>query len=239
MTAYEVELLAAEICDGEVGRFRFSRPDGYAFVAGQHLTMSLAMPGGTERRVFTIASAPQDDGLEICTRLTGSSFKRALSDLPVGGAAVISAASGHLRLAEKGRITGFLVGGVGVTPAHSMIRDVMLRATGQRIVLFQGDRSARCMPYAHEFEEWSSRNERFTYMPVVEHPDAGWRGEQGFIGPDMVARIVADPQDVDWIVSGPPVMVDAMKGVAARLDIPPARLQVESFAGYGTAPAVT
>jgi len=232
MITHTVRLLEADICEGAVGRFRFSRPEGYDFVAGQHFTLSLTGPDAIERRILTISSAPQDDFLEICTRLSDSAFKQALAALSVTESAEISAASGRLHLAEKGRSTGFLVGGVGVTPAHSMVRDAMLRQGGEPILLFYGDRGPACMTYAAEFADWASRSEQLTYVPVVEHPDDGWSGEQGFITADLVDRIVADPREVDWIVSGPPPMVDAMRRVADALAIPDERMQVEAFTGY-------
>ncbi|HUU23793.1 MAG TPA: FAD-dependent oxidoreductase, partial [Phycisphaerae bacterium] len=230
-----VALLGSETCGDLVGAFRFGRPEDYRFKAGQHLILTLRTSEGPQRKVFTIASAPDDDYLEVCTRLSGSAFKRALLGLDPGASVEISAASGRLALAPDDATTAFLVGGVGVTPARSMIRDSMAEGRTERIALFFGDRSPKCMWYAKEFASIAERTSRLTYVPVVEHPDPSWTGETGFITADTVRRHVVSPERLRWIISGPPVMVDAMRRVAAELDIPAAHLQVEIFGGYRSA----
>lgn len=229
---YDVILLSRTVCGGLVGTFRFARPLDYVFSAGQHLSLGLVTKEGLQKKVFTIASAPADDYLEICTRLSDSAFKTALLALPEGARVEISPPSGRLSLASGGSATGFLVGGVGVTPARSFVRDAMMPGRSERIILFFGDRSPECMTYADEFADLAERVDRLVYVPVVEHPDTDWNGEVGFITADVVRRHLADPAAAGWIISGPPVMVQAMRGVAASLGIPDVRLQVELFSGY-------
>ncbi len=235
MNVYPVALLDSETCGDLVGAFRFGRPEDYRFEAGQHLALALQTSEGLQRKVFTIASAPGDDYLEVCTRLSGSAFKRALRGLDPGVVVEISAASGRLALAPDDAMTAFLVGGVGVTPARSMIRDAIAEGRTERVALFFGDRSAECMWYAKELAAIAKRTSRLTYVPVLEHPDRDWTGETGFITADTVRRHVTSPERLRWIVSGPPVMVEAMRRVAAELEIPAAHLQVEIFGGYRSA----
>jgi ferredoxin-NADP reductase len=235
MTTYSAPLLTSETCGGLAGVFRFRRPDGYLFNAGQHLTLGLQTGEGLQRKVFTIASAPADDYLEICTRLSGSVFKTTLAELVPGDEVELSGSSGTLTLAHDGQSTGFLVGGVGVTPAHSMIRDAMAEGRTESLVLFYGDRSPECMKYADEFAVAARRTGRLTFVPVVERPGDDWSGETGFITEEVVRRYVSSPERISWILSGPPMMVQAMQAVAARIGIPDSGLQVELFSGYPSA----
>ncbi|MBN2405532.1 MAG: FAD-dependent oxidoreductase [Coriobacteriia bacterium] len=232
MAIYPVRLLGSQVCEGTVGIFRFQRPAGYSFLPGQHFSLRLETPQGPVHKVFTISSAPFDDHLEICTRQTGSAFKVALFALSQGDAAEVTSATGHLALAGSDCTTAFLVGGVGVTPAHSMVRDALVQGRRERVVLFYGDRSPGCMAYADGFRAIAGRTRRLLYVPVVETAEEGWNGEVGFITADLVSRHI-DPSGVStWIVAGPPVMVDAMRTVIDDLGVSPGRVQVESFTGY-------
>ncbi len=232
MAIHSVRLLDSHVCERTMGIFRFQKPAGYSFHPGQHLSLRLETSEGPVPKVFTIASAPFDDHLEICTRQTGSAFKAALFALTQGDAAEVTSATGHLALAEPDEMTAFLVGGVGVTPARSMVRDALVQGRREQVVLFYGDRSPGCMAYADEFQAIAGRTRRLLYVPVVETPGEDWSGEVGLITADLISRHI-DPSDVStWIVAGPPVMVDAMRTVIDDLGVSPGLVQVESFTGY-------
>ncbi len=58
--------------------FRFERPDGYDYRAGQWFVITLPGPGSEEERThhFTLSSSPTEPHLEFTTRLTGSAWKQ-------------------------------------------------------------------------------------------------------------------------------------------------------------------
>lgn len=227
MAGYDVAFVKRVACGTEVASFRFTRPSGYSFEPGQYLTLEVDTSEGTQRKPFTHSSAPGDDYLEITTRLSGSPFKNALVALEPGDAVRVSGPAGQLVLPPDLRRIRFLVGGVGITPARSILRDAAQRGVGwDDAVLFFGNRDPSCIPFIDEFEAMHSSGVKV--VSVVEHPDDAWTGPVGFITASLVRQHV-DPAEGIFLASGPPVMVNAMERVLDELAIPPARRMIERF----------
>jgi ferredoxin-NADP reductase len=227
VASYRVELLGKEMCGGDIVTCRFSRPEGYGFSAGQWMRLTLDTPAGPEVRTFSHCSGPADEALEMTTRLSPSAFKIALAALEVGATARIDGPGGRLSLPADDRFC-FLVGGVGITPIRSMLRDAA--ATGRTFadaLLLFGNRDESCVPFAEEF----SAMEPIGLRTVIcyERPTEGWTGESGFISAETVRRHV-DPDDGrPFVVTGPPVMVEAMERVLDVLQIASERRIIERF----------
>lgn len=226
---HEVELLGKEALCADVVSLRFRRPEGFVFRAGQWMIMSVPTPAGPLSETFTISSAPGDDHLEITTRMSGSAFKLGLEALGVGETVGISGPGGRLVLPADLRRVAFLVGGVGITPARSMLRDIAQH--GGRFddaLLFYGNRDESCVPFGEELASLDAIGVRLVLC--IEQPSAGWSGESGFITAKMV-RGHLDPfaDERSFVVAGPPVMVEAMESVLDDLEIPASRRMVERF----------
>ncbi len=219
-------------CERVTG-FRFDKPAGYRFAPGQHFRLTLTTLGGDQTRTFSHASSPLDPFLEMATRLTGSPFKVALGDLVRGDEAAIDGPHGGFVVPAGAGQLCLLAGGVGITPARSIVRDAEQRRSGLRIRLFYGNHDQACIPYSGEFAEYERKDRRFKVVHVLEDPLPGWAGERGLITADILRRYV-DPLD-GWcfFVSGPPGMVSAMRDVLGELSVPSERISAEEFAGYG------
>jgi ferredoxin-NADP reductase len=57
-----------------VSGFRFARPDGYEFTAGQWFVITIPSGDGPLTKHFTHSSSPTEPFLAFTTRLTGSQF---------------------------------------------------------------------------------------------------------------------------------------------------------------------
>jgi len=227
MASHEVEFIERVPCGAEIASFRFTRPLGYDFIPGQYLTLEVRTDAGAEAKQFTHSSAPGDDYLEITTRLSGSQFKNTLQSLNPGDVVSISGPAGRLILSDDVSCIRFLVGGVGITPARSILRDAMYRGrTWEDAVLFYGNRDPSCIPFIDEFERMRDHGVRV--VSVVEHANDAWTGPIGFISADLVRQHV-DPGEGIYLTSGPPVMVTAMERVLDELAVPADRRMIERF----------
>ncbi|MDH4139749.1 MAG: FAD-dependent oxidoreductase [Coriobacteriia bacterium] len=228
---HSVRLLRREdICD-DVALFSFSRPKEYAFAAGQYLRLHLEPSEGPSAKPFSHCSAPGDEAIEITTRLSGSPFKRALAGLQPGGGVRVSGPMGHFLLPDPPPKVVFLVGGIGITPVRSMIRDAVARSNGLDAVLVYGNRSPACVPFRSEFEGLEEYGIRVLH--VFEQAGEDWRGETGFISAAVVRNGVPDSASRLFVTAGPPVMVEAMEMVLNQLSVDEERRLVERF---GTGP---
>ncbi len=219
-------------CAEGVAAFRFTKPEGYGFLPGQYFTLGLDTREGRQSKPFTHSDAPDDPFIELTTRLTGSAFKNALVALSPGEGVAVGGPFGRPALPEGTSRAAFLVGGVGVTPARSVLRDARHRRTGLEAVVFLGNQNESCMPYAAEFEAMHRVDSGIRVVNVLVAPSADWTGERGFISADIVRRYI-DP-DAGWhfVVAGPPAMVDAMSRLLDELAVPKERTSLERFSGY-------
>lgn len=212
--------------------FRFAKPEGYSFRAGQYWMLTLETAEGSRTKPFSHADAPGDPFIELGTRLTGSPFKEALASLRPGDEVGVSGPAGRLVVPEGVTRVGFLVGGVGCTPCRSILRDDAQRDGGLDAVVFLGNRDEANIAYREELEGYASGG-KVRLVHVLEHPSPDWSGERGFITTGIVRRH-ADPADPGrhWLMAGPPMMIEAMRPLLSALGIGPERYAVESFEGY-------
>jgi len=224
---YPVSVLSMDVCD-EIATLRLSRPEGFDFLAGQWLRLSLLTSEGEGTQTFTIASAPADDWLEVTTRLSGSPFKATAATLKVGDEVEIAGPGGRLSLPASTPNPVFLVGGVGITPARSLLRDALNqgRVFSDALVVY-GNRTPSCVPYAEEIAAMQPAGVRLAL--VFEDAPPSWNGPRGFIDANLVRSLVDTVEDRMFVVSGPPVMVTAMERVLDELGIDKSRRAVESF----------
>lgn len=226
--AHTVRLLARESCGADVVLMRFEKPDSYEYKPAQWLRLTLETATGPETKTFTHASAPADADIDIVTRLSGSAFKSALGDLEPGDEVRIAGPGGRLRLPDGTARAAFLAGGVGITPARSILRDRMHRRERfADAVLVYGNRDEECAPFLDEFEQMAGLGVRV--IPVYEHVAEGSSARHGFITAALVREAMGEDDGRPFVVAGPPAMVEAMEALLDELGIDNTRRLVERF----------
>ncbi len=226
-----VSLVASTVeCDG-IATFSFTRPDGYRFAAGQYQNLTLETREGPQTKSFSHCDAPGDEHSRVLTRLTGSAFKDALLALRPGDAVQTSGPFGRLTVPEGARKAAFLVGGVGLSPAASIVRDAVLRRSGLECLVFNGNNDETCVPLREDFAGYAAEP-TVGVVDVIWKPSESWKGESGVITADVVRRH-CDPNDGwHWFVSGPPAMVTPMRAVLQELGVSATAASFEEFGGY-------
>lgn len=217
--------------------YRFSRPAGYTFKAGQWYTITIPSPDGPLDHHFSHADSPTEDHVELTTRLTGSVFKKALDTLPVGAEVEIQGAYGAFLFGYDKPKIAFLTGGIGVTPVRSMLRYLVDtggvgRVAGQQLTVFYGSMTADGIVYKNDFDEFERAIPGLRVIHVVTNPTPEWKGYGGFITAGIIRAELASPSEWTYYVVGPPPMITAMDKVLAQLEIPQGQVVTESFAGY-------
>jgi ferredoxin-NADP reductase len=221
---------ARQECAG-TGVFTFTRPAGYTFSPGQYMTLELDTREGKQTKPFTHADAPGDESSRVLTRMSGSPFKDALLALAPGDPVAMAGPFGRLTVPEGAGKLAFLVGGVGITPAVSIVRDSVLRSTGLECLIFYGNPEESCIPLGAELDAYE-HGAPVRRIDVLSRPSVAWTGERGYITAEVVARHCRPLDGWHWFVSGPPSMVDAMRAMLDALAVPTTSTSIEAFAGY-------
>src|SRR5579862_2711721 len=132
----------------DVSSFIF-RPDcDLQWHAGQFLRLWLPHSPADDRQIdryFTIASAPHERLVRITTRFAshnGSSFKRALRELPIGASVEAGELDGDFVVDDPARRHVFIAGGIGITPFRAMLLDLEHRLLPLNVTLLYGNRDS-------------------------------------------------------------------------------------------------
>lgn len=226
-----------EIARGTM-EFQFAKPADFSFRAGQYGDLTLIDPPETDEegntRAFSLVSAPCEDYLAVATRLRDTAFKRVLSNLPLGADVQFDGAHGDFTLHKTETTPAvFLIGGVGVTPVRSMIKQATHDKTAHHITLLHANRTLADAPFTADFEQLAAENPNFQFVPVItDDIPADWSGERGRIDADMLKKYVSDIAAPIYYLSGPPVMAQAMRHMLVDAGANEDNIRTEEFDGY-------
>lgn len=218
--------------------FRFAKPDGFEFRAGQWTDFALIDPPETDEkgnvRGFSIVQAPYEPDLAFATRMRNTAYKSMLKELPIGSEVKLDGPGGDFTLHKTTTTPAvFLIGGIGVTPVRSMIAQATHDKSSHRLILLHASRTPAALPYKSDFERFAKDNPNFTYVAVATDsaPD-DWSGERGRIHAEMIKKYVPDLSQPIYYLSGPSNMVKAMRQLLVELQVNEDKIRTEEFSGY-------
>jgi len=226
-----------DVADGTMA-FRFEKPEGFEFRAGQFGDFTLLNPPETDSegdtRGFSIAAAPYEDYLMFATRLRDTAFKRVIRDLPIGAEVKLDAPYGDFTLHKTETTPAvFIIGGIGVTPVRSIIAQATHDKTAHNITLIHANRTPADAPFTKDFEQLARDNPNFTFVPVITGDvPMGWSGEHGHVDEALLRRHIPDLSAPIYYLSGPEGMVKAMRQLLVGMNVNEDNIRTEEFAGY-------
>ena len=170
--ALSLPLIARRVVAERTLEFRFPRPSGMRFEAGQFMDLTLIDPSETDAegstRGFSINSAHDDSELIFTTRLRDTAFKRVLRSMSLGTRVKIEGPFGHFTLHnDEKRPAVLLAGGIGITPFRSIVRGAMNSRPRQQIILFYANRRPEDAPFVQEFIRLELANPNFIFVPTM------------------------------------------------------------------------
>jgi CDP-4-dehydro-6-deoxyglucose reductase len=190
---------------------RFKVAGGLEFVPGQYVRISY---GDQEPRVYSIASSPNREYLELCIRrVPGGELTPTLcEDLSEGDDLFVRGPYGdELRLNEPSpRDLVFVATGTGVAPLRSMIGYAFeegydeYRGEEREVWLFLGSSWRDHLPYHERFRELGSQHENFHYVPTLSREEllTDWGGETDYVQQALLKYIDLSEVDRDGLPGG-------------------------------------
>lgn len=190
-------------------------------------------PEDTGRAVFNIRLAVPPAGQEA--EIPPGIVSSWLFSLKPGDGVTASGPFGDFHIQPTKRDMIFVGGGVGMAPLRAMIHQELGHGTTRHIRYFYGARTAADLFYADEFEELAAKHETFSWTPALSDPAPGdrWTGATGFIHEILAAdmRKHPAPEDCEYYLCGPPVMISAVLSTLERLGVEPRAIFYDDFGG--------
>ena len=197
----------------------------YSYVPGQFLSFRIPHDEGMIVRSYSLSSAPSiDPDMTVCVkRVAGGRGSNWFNDHLTAGARIkATRPAGRFTLRDKEAPLFLIVGGSGITPCISLIKQALFN-TERPVKLVYANQNARSVIYRETLEMLKSRfANRFTCQHWLD--DA-----RGFLSTEDIAASAAGWESADSYICGPAPLMDMAEETLVALFGVDARILTERF----------
>ncbi|MBD3376868.1 NADH:ubiquinone reductase (Na(+)-transporting) subunit F [candidate division KSB1 bacterium] len=199
-------------------------------------------------RAYSMANYPEEKGIIMLNVRIASpppnkpgappgQMSSYLFNLKPGDKVTISGPYGEFFARETDNEMVFIGGGAGMAPLRSHIFDQLKRLSSKRrISYWYGARSRRELFYDEEFQELEKKHDNFSWHVALSEPlpEDHWNGSLGFIHQVAFDEYLNEhpaPEDCEYYLCGPPLMIDAVQKMLSNLGVEPDNILFDDFGG--------
>ena len=200
----------------------------------------------TVTRAYSMANYPEEFGIIMLNVRIASPPPRNdtvppgimssyIFSLKKGDKVTISGPFGEFFAKDTNNEMVFIGGGAGMAPMRSHIFDQFRRLhTKRKVTYWYGARSLREAFYMDDFNTIQSENDNFKWHLALSDPlpEDNWTGLKGFIHQVLYDNYLKDheaPEDCEYYICGPPMMLDACRGMLDSLGVEPENILYDDF----------
>lgn len=223
MKKHNIKISSIEKVTHDVLRIVTNKPEGFMFIPGQAVGLSIDKPKwNEEKRPFTFTSIPSDDYLEftIKTYPEHNGQTNEMLQLKEEDTLIMSEVFGNIKYREEGV---FIAGGAGITPFISIIRELHHSdAIGDNKLIF-ANKTHNDIIYEKEFYKYLGDN----FISILSDEDYK-HYDYGMI----TAEYLMDHCDIKnkiIYLCGPPTMMESIEMELYNMNINPHQIVKESF----------
>ena len=198
-------------------------------------------------RAYSMANYPEEKGVITLNVRIASPPPRGPEGIPPGKMSsymfslkpgddvVISGPFGEFFAKETDSEMLFVGGGAGMAPMRSHIFDQFFRlGTSRKISFWYGARSLREAFYVDHFDKIQAKFPNFDWQLALSEPlpEDAWKGKTGFIHQVVYDNYLRDhpaPEDVEFYLCGPPMMIKACMEMLDSLGVEPENILFDDF----------
>lgn len=216
---------------------------------GQYLTLSAALPGGSQSRRYSLAALPRWSWrhlawvYEIAVKREPSGLVSPWLHDHAHPATTLLAlpAAGHFIWPPT--MTGeqvLVAGGIGITPMRAMLQEWQRRGRPVPLTLLWSVREiGEWMDYRAEFEALAAGDDRLRFVALFTGRDEGWSGQRGRLtGERLLALSQTGRPGAVWMCASAPMM-DSLRRQLLDAGLPDAHIHFEAFAAPANPDATT
>ncbi|NHN36076.1 NO-inducible flavohemoprotein [Pseudomaricurvus alcaniphilus] len=213
--------------------FYFEAADGGAIcthLPGQFTTVVVAANGETLRRNYSLSGQAGTGYYRISVkREPGGVMSNYLHDhLQVGDSVKLTPPAGSFTLNDAERPLLLLTGGVGVTPAMSMLPEALAR--GRDVHFVHAALNGRHHAFKDNVDQLLARHGNLQVNYCYEKPEPDDRPHfAGFISPEMLDGVLPAERDIDVYMLGPKGFMQAGYRALQSIGVPVANIKYEFF----------
>lgn len=209
--------------------YRFERPKEFTFTAGKYMLVDL---GEKLVHPLSLSDCPEEtEFIEFTKRMTGSPFCRRLESLEKGESVKVKGPSGEFFCNESCGTLIMIAGGIGITPIRSILKSREKNGGDQdKIILIYGNLNREDIAFKDELESLNLADYRVVH--VLSDNTGMEKAYKGFISAEILSKEVPEKEKATYMISGPPVMVEAIKKALATINVGDARILTDLFVGY-------
>ena len=199
-------------------------------------------------RAYSVANSPGcDDRISLNVRIALPPPNQSnlppgvvsswLFSLKPGDSVDVSGPYGVFFVEQSEKEAVFIGGGVGMAPLYAQILDLLIAQNSQRrISYWYGARSKRELYYEDVFEQLQSEHDNFSWHVALSEPEQqdDWQGHTGFIHKVIFDEYLshhASPEDCEYYLCGPPLMVKSVLAVLDDLGVEASAIHYDDFGG--------
>ncbi|MDP7417626.1 MAG: FAD-dependent oxidoreductase [Desulfobacterales bacterium] len=209
--------------------YRFKKPEDFTFTAGQYMLVDL---GNKLTRPLSLSNCPSEsEFIEFTKRMTGSQYCDRLESLKKGETISVKGPFGKFCFFGLSRTSVMISGGIGITPIRSILTSLDKKNENiGTVILIYGNMDRKEIAFRNELENIKLPD--YHLVHVLSDTTGMENAYQGFINADIISKEVPKSSTAHYMVSGPPVMVEAIKKALTKLDIAEGRIVTDKFLGY-------
>jgi nitric oxide dioxygenase len=216
------------------------------FMAGQYLTVRVALPdGGTTMRNYSLSckSTPKHYRISVKRERAadpgvppGYVSHQIHERMTEGDTLEVGPPCGNFVLddAEPGRPLALVSGGVGITPLLAMMHESIERWPGREVVFIHGAVNSRMHAFRDEVRHLASSHMNlkvhFRYSEPLEDDHSERRCDSvGLLDAALLRLLLSGPEEADFYFCGPPAFMSRFDRTLDELQTPAERRRHEFF----------
>ena len=154
-----------------------------------------------------------------------------------GDKVMVSGPYGEFFIKDTDREMMYIGGGAGMAPMRSHIFHLFhTEKTNRKVTFWYGARSKREIFYEDHFRDIEKKfpNFKFTIALSEPKPEDNWTGDVGFIHQIVYDNYLSkheEPEEIEYYLCGPPMMIDAVLKMLYDLGVPDEMIAYDDFGG--------
>jgi len=203
--------------------------DGMDYRAGQYVWITVGDPPyKLQQHPFSFSAGEDPRRIRLTAAELGD-FTSTWKTFEPGTRAYLEGPFGAFTLEPEAKGNVFIVGGIGATPALSMLHTLRANGDARPAYLFYGNPDWEAVTFREEITSLASTID-LRVIHVLEEPPAEWDGEQGFMDQDLFDRYLpADRAEYNYYICGPTPLMDVAEKSLRELGVSWRRIYTERF----------